>query len=287
MTDTKILFLDVDGVLNNHGTFEAQIESMLCSKTIARLDLVLDATGAKVVLSSAWRNVPRLEEFLRAAGVFRCAHPDMRTPHHGRGQSTRSYIGRGAEIADWLSYHPDVERFAIVDDDDDMLPWQKPYFVKTSFDTGMTDDHAVRLTELLGGYNANHPSSYLNSQPTDVRRAIAAVCHDLVEDTTTTLGDLYRVFGARVAALVDCLTDVSRPADGNRAQRKQLDLQHIAKAPPAAKTIKLADLIDNTLTIKERDPDFWRVYRREKMDLLEVLKDGDAELWQRAASQCG
>lgn len=114
----------------------------------------------------------------------------------------------------------------------------------------------------------------------------AALLHDTVEDTDTSVKDIQREFGDEVADLVFWLTDVSKPSDGNRAKRKQMDLEHIAKAPAAAKTIKLADLLDNTLTIRERDPDFWRVYRHEKLRLLEVLKQGDKTLWERAYQQC-
>ncbi|WP_202306461.1 HD domain-containing protein [Mesorhizobium sp. L-8-10] len=115
----------------------------------------------------------------------------------------------------------------------------------------------------------------------------AALLHDVVEDTPEIgLHHIFVRFGDEVSVLVDWLTDVSKPSDGNRSVRKEIDRQHIAKAPPAAKTIKLADLIDNTLTIKERDPDFWRVYRHEKLRLLEVLKEGDQTLWNRAMEQC-
>lgn len=114
----------------------------------------------------------------------------------------------------------------------------------------------------------------------------AALLHDTVEDTDVTIEDIDREFGGEVADFVYWLTDVSKPSDGNRKVRKQKDLEHIAKAPAAAKTIKLADLIDNTLTIRELDPDFWRVYRHEKLRLLEVLKEGDPTLWVRAAAQC-
>jgi hypothetical protein len=78
------------------------------------------------------------------------------------------------------------------------------------------------------------------------------------------------------------LTDVSRPEDGNRAARKAIDLAHTAKASPAAKTIKLADLIDNTRSIVERDPDFAKVYLQEKARLLEVLQEGDPTLMAMA-----
>jgi (p)ppGpp synthase/HD superfamily hydrolase len=115
----------------------------------------------------------------------------------------------------------------------------------------------------------------------------AALLHDCVEDVdTVSIVDIENHFGSEVGRLVWHLTDISRLDDGNRAVRKEMDRQHIAKAPPEAKTIKLADLIDNTASIKESDPDFWRVYRHEKLRLLEVLKEGDATLWARAAAQC-
>jgi hypothetical protein len=71
-----------------------------------------------------------------------------------------------------------------------------------------------------------------------------------------------------------------------RAARKARDLAHTAAAPAQAKTIKLADLIDNTRTIERLDTGFWRVYRVEKIRLLDVLKECDATLWKLAAQQC-
>ena len=59
---------------------------------------------------------------------------------------------------------------------------------------------------------------------------IAAWLHDVVEDTPTLLEDVESAFGKSVAYLVDCLTDVSKPSDGNRAVRKEIDRQHLAKA---------------------------------------------------------
>lgn len=131
-----------------------------------------------------------------------------------------------------------------------------------------------------------HPmavAGLVKSVPHSEAMVAAALLHDVVEDTPITIAQVAAEFGDEVATLVAWLTDVSRPEDGNRATRKNLDLEHLRQAPAAAKTIKLADLIDNTHTIKARDPSFWRVYRREKLALLRVLKEGDATLWQRAA----
>lgn len=110
----------------------------------------------------------------------------------------------------------------------------------------------------------------------------ASLLHDTVEDTDTTIAAVQDAFGLEVAELVGWLTDVSHANDGNRAHRKALDRAHIANAPAAAKTIKLADLIDNTTSIVAHDPAFAAVYLREKIALLEVLKEGDPTLWQQA-----
>ena len=110
----------------------------------------------------------------------------------------------------------------------------------------------------------------------------AAWLHDVVEDTPITLEDVRARFGDAVAQLVSELTDVSRPEDGTRDVRKTLDRAHLAKASAAAKTVKLADLIDNSRSIVARDPGFARVYLAEKRLLLPFLKDGDPTLWARA-----
>ena len=109
----------------------------------------------------------------------------------------------------------------------------------------------------------------------DAETIAAAWLHDTVEDTPATLGDIEAQFGAAVAELVEELTDVSKPGDGNRALRKDIDRQHLAQASARAKTVKLADLIDNCSDITRHDPRFARIYLAEMGALLEVLKEGD------------
>lgn len=130
-----------------------------------------------------------------------------------------------------------------------------------------------------------HPAEVaeiVRSVPHTPAMLAAAWLHDVVEDTGVTHEDVKREFGDEVAALVEMLTDVSRSDDGNRAVRKALDLAHTELASPAAKTVKLADLISNSSTILTYGKGFAKVYIAEKAALLEVLRDGDAELWQRA-----
>lgn len=117
-----------------------------------------------------------------------------------------------------------------------------------------------------------------------MEEACAEWLHDTVEDTHATLWGIEKMFGGEVAALVEMLTDVSVPSDGNRTKRKLIDCIHTAKASAAAKTIKLADLIDNTSSIAAHDPAFAAIYFAEKRLLLDVLREGDPTLWQRANS---
>ena len=116
----------------------------------------------------------------------------------------------------------------------------------------------------------------------DEEMLAAAWLHDTVEDTPATIEDIEREFGEGVAGLVSDLTDVSRPGDGNRAVRKAIDRAHSARASARAKTVKLADLIDNCRDICSHDERFARVFLVEMAALLEVLDDGDPRLLRRA-----
>ena len=71
---------------------------------------------------------------------------------------------------------------------------------------------------------------------------IAAILHDIVEDTATTLDEVSERFGSRVCELVDALSDEkSLP----KAERKRLVLEHLVCADESVKIIKLADLCSN------------------------------------------
>jgi (p)ppGpp synthase/HD superfamily hydrolase len=146
------------------------------------------------------------------------------------------------------------------------------------------------LRKYTGEAYITHPAAVaelVRSVPHTEAMLAAAWLHDTVEDTGATFAEIELLVGSEVASLVEMLTDVSKLSDGNRATRKAIDLQHTAKATPAAKTIKLADLIDNTISIVAHDPKFAKVYLAEKAALLEVLREGDATLWMKAYSLIG
>ena len=119
----------------------------------------------------------------------------------------------------------------------------------------------------------------------DPEMLAAALLHDTVEDTGVTHEDILDEFGPGVAGLVEGLTDVSKPEDGNRAARKKLDREHTAKASARAQTIKCADFTDNWDSIVLNDAKFARTYFFEKMALLPCLKDADPILLGRVRAR--
>lgn len=110
----------------------------------------------------------------------------------------------------------------------------------------------------------------------------AAVLHDTIEDTDATFEDIESKFGKEVALLVSEVTDASGPLDGNRAARKKIDLKHLSTSTYWGASIKLADLIDNSRTIVFHDPNFAKVYLKEKEATLAVLQHGHPLLIQYA-----
>jgi (p)ppGpp synthase/HD superfamily hydrolase len=110
----------------------------------------------------------------------------------------------------------------------------------------------------------------------------AALCHDLLEDTNTSYFELSEKTNPDVARLVAEVTQPSKSSDGNRAVRKQKDLEHYAEASPDGMSIKVADLISNSRTIIVHDPKFAKVYMAEKEALLKVLFNAHPSLLDHA-----
>jgi HAD domain in Swiss Army Knife RNA repair proteins len=135
----KIIFLDIDGVLNCDKTRNPRkFPYVVDPNLLARLKRVLQATGAEVVLSSSWRCDPVGLLAAKHWGVpFFDVCPDKpKSP-------------RGKEMLDWLRDHPRVTRFAIIDDEDDGLD-DLPLF-QPSAKTGLTPEIAKGVQRYLNG----------------------------------------------------------------------------------------------------------------------------------------
>jgi hypothetical protein len=159
----KVLFLDVDGVLNsmNSTNFKNNlwpIDDYMCF-LVGKIQLDTDCA---IVVSSSWRHHPdgmRLirEKFLNV--IDKTPHtfgiPTKLPPPILAGQHKTRSSTRGEEIKAWLDKHPDVTKYAILDDDSDMLPEQLSNFFQTTFKTGLTPEIAKEVTDWLNAEGKN------------------------------------------------------------------------------------------------------------------------------------
>jgi Swiss Army Knife RNA repair-like protein len=135
----KVIFLDIDGVLNCDRTPNPRkFPYVVDRRLLARLKKLLNRTRAKVVLSSSWRLDPVGLLAAKYWGVpFIDTLPDL--PKKTRRD----------EVLSWLAAHPKVARFAIIDDEDDGLD-DLPLFQPSS-KTGITMEIVKGVDRYLSG----------------------------------------------------------------------------------------------------------------------------------------
>jgi len=99
----------------------------------------------------------------------------------------------------------------------------------------------------------------------------AALLHDTLEDTETTVEELIDNFGERVCSLVEEVTDDKTLP---RLQRKQRQIDHAKEISEGAALIKLGDKISNVTDITNTPPAGWNSHRRlEYFDWAEKVID--------------
>ncbi len=102
----------------------------------------------------------------------------------------------------------------------------------------------------------------------------AALLHDVIEDSETTLGELHELFGDEVAGLVGALTD-DESIDSYR-ERKAEHRERVAAADPEALAIYGADKLTNVITLRD-------AYAREGDAVREEFKvpvELKVEIWE-------
>ena len=136
---TKVIFLDIDGVLNCRKTSNPRdLPYVVDEHLLARFRKLLDQTGASAVLSSTWRYDPAGIFSAKRYGIpFIDVTPDR--PHQPRCK----------EVLEWLGSHPEVTRFLVLDDEDDGLDGL-PLFQPSSR-TGLTEEIVKGAADYLNG----------------------------------------------------------------------------------------------------------------------------------------
>ena len=126
-----------------------------------------------------------------------------------------------------------------------------------------------------------HASPYVNHPVTvaqilseiggvdDVEVLIAAILHDTVEDTDTTIEELEREFGSRVARIVGEVTDDKTLS---KAERKRLQIENARHISEEGALVKIADKISNVQDVINNPPEEWDDKRRlEYLDWAEQV----------------
>lgn len=137
----KVLFLDVDGVLNNFDLIRSNGFDYIDDAMVRVMAGVVRQTEADIVLSSFWRLDPKDRSLVDAALKRHGIVVSDRTP---------SIPGpRAAEISNWLRMNPEVERYAILDDDDEAGIGMEHSFFQTDAEVGITAQMADRIVSHL------------------------------------------------------------------------------------------------------------------------------------------
>ena len=163
---TPIIFLDLDGVLNHEDFYVSGVKSSLreewhyryfCPETVKTLNRITDETNARIVFSSSHRfhfeTFEELVEGFRLAGIV--GELIGVTPKLKYTDDPYS-VPRGCEIKAWIERNKGILgekvsklRYAILDDDSDMLYWQRDSFFCTKGKSGLTEKIANKVIKHL------------------------------------------------------------------------------------------------------------------------------------------
>lgn len=151
----KVIFLDVDGVLNCQTT-KASVGPWIGieSKKVKLLRQIVDETGARIVLSSSWKSGWFKGD--KAAQDREARYLDNKLKREGLRIVDKTFdkgLNRGVGIVNYVTDH-NVDRFVILDDED--FDYEKcgviDKLVQTTFysdDGGLGAEHVSRAVKIL------------------------------------------------------------------------------------------------------------------------------------------
>lgn len=166
----KIIFLDIDGVLNPthymnalYKMWKASFEDVKSHDEYGQLffyhncnalDTIIGNTGAKIVMSSSWRmegmtKMQKMWKDRRLAGEIIDVTPTANVLVDAGKEKFYDSVCRGAEIQYWIDANNFKGKYCIIDDDDDMLEEQQNNFVKTNSSCGLTYKDAEKAILIL------------------------------------------------------------------------------------------------------------------------------------------
>jgi len=150
----KVIFLDIDGVLNSTNTkhYTSYTHSTFVdNKMLSRLKRIIKDTGAEVVLSSDWRYDKEDERYNQDFIELRDLLSDHGIEFYGFTPEIHN-APRSEEIYEFLKSHTEITNYVVLDDRIDACT-QLEYFVRTLMSVGLTDENVDQAIEILNKNN--------------------------------------------------------------------------------------------------------------------------------------
>lgn len=161
----KIIFLDIDGVLNSQLFYTKRKRQKgqskedyhlqnIDSKPIEFLNELIEKTGAKIVISSSWRignTMPYLQSLLNKKGLkgeIIAFTPMLKYPGALRGNEIYLWINQNAQMLG-ITNGSDFKEYVIFDDDSDMLWRQRNNYIKVDAYCGLTPNQCYQAVFIL------------------------------------------------------------------------------------------------------------------------------------------
>lgn len=139
----KVLFLDVDGVLNTDKDVYKYGSTYINPRSVDFLKFIVLSTNASIVLSSSWRLWEEAKKMVEQSLYLKRLHILDSTPQIIERLS--GWTPRSKEISSWLSNRPQVKKFAILDDNSDAGEGFQDSFFQTDSEIGLT----IEIAELI------------------------------------------------------------------------------------------------------------------------------------------
>jgi hypothetical protein len=148
MKPEKVIFLDIDGVLNTDKHLRKFGRDYIDQKLISILRAIVLQSKAEIVLSSTWRLDNYAKNLVKQALETKDLKFICCTPHIE--STTKKRTNRAEEIKKWVEKHPSVKKYAVLDDRDDAGYGIEKSFFQTDPRIGLTYSIAEKVVEHLG-----------------------------------------------------------------------------------------------------------------------------------------
>jgi len=150
----KIIFLDIDGVLNSINWYMTRGDNRHDREgdefdplAVKRLNEITMSTNSDIVISSCWRLLHTHDDLKRIFNIVGIKGNIIGKTAYLMHDEFR--IPRGIEIQHWLKLTKWENQYVIIDDSSDMLYEQKDNFVHTDVQTGLTELDVIRAKDIL------------------------------------------------------------------------------------------------------------------------------------------